>query len=156
MIFAVDERHLEINDREPGNHAGAQNALKPLLHTGDELFRDRAANDLVLELERRSGRSRFGNDLDLRELAGAAGLLLVGVTVLDTLGDLFAERDLWRADIGVDLVGALEDVDLDVEMQLAHALENRLAALLIGRDAERRVLGRQFGERNAEFFLVGL
>ena len=64
--------------------------------------------------------------------------------------------DLRRADIGIHLVGALEDVDLDVEMQLAHALEDGLAGFLIGRHAERRILGRQLGERHAELFLVGL
>ncbi len=50
----------------------------------------------------------------------------------------------------------LEDVDLDVEMQFAHALEDGLAALLIGRDAEGRILGGELGQRDAELFLVGL
>ena len=64
--------------------------------------------------------------------------------------------DLRRADIGVDLVGAPQDVDLDVEVQLAHALDDGLAGFLIGVDAERRVLGHELGERDAELLLVGL
>ena len=39
-------------------------------------------------------------------------------------------------DIGIDLVGALEDIDLDVEMEFAHALEDGLAGLLIGGDTK--------------------
>ncbi len=72
------------------------------------------------------------------------------------LRDLLAIGDLRRADIGVDLVGPLEDVDLDVEVQLAHALEDGLSGLLIGVDAERRILGDQLGERDAELLLIGL
>jgi hypothetical protein len=37
-------------------------------------------------------------------------------------------------------VGPAQDVDLVVEMEFAHALENGLAGLLIGRDPERRIL----------------
>ena len=90
------------------------------------------------------------------ELARTAGLLLVRVAVLDALRDLLAESHLRRADIGIDLVGPLENVDLDVEMQFAHPLEDGLAALLIGGNAERRILGGELGQRDAELFLVGL
>ena len=76
--------------------------------------------------------------------------------MLDLLRDLLAIGHLRRADIGVDLVGALEDVDLDVEMQFAHALEDGLAAFLVGRDAEGRILGGELRQRDAELFLVGL
>jgi hypothetical protein len=48
--------------------------------------------------------------------------------------DLLAIGNLRRADIRVDLVGATEHVDLDIEMQFAHALENGLAGLRIGGD----------------------
>ncbi len=71
-------------------------------------------------------------------------------------GDLLAIGHLRRADIGVDLVGALQDVDLDVEVKLAHPLEDGLARLLIGVHAERRILGHELGKRDAELLLVGL
>ena len=41
-------------------------------------------------------------------------------------------------------------------MQFAHALQDGLAGFLIGRDAERRVLGGELGQRDAELLLVGL
>src|SRR5262245_18560971 len=156
VVFAVDQRHLEIDHREAGEHAGAEHRLEALLDAGDVLLRHRSADDLILELEAAGRRQRLGDDLDLRELAGAAGLLLVRVIDRDLLGDLLAIGHLRRADIGLDLVGALEDVDLDVEVKLAHALEDGLAGLLVGRDPERGVLGHQLGERDAELLLVGL
>src|SRR5512135_1673935 len=140
MIFAVNQRHLEVDHREPRHYAGAKHRLQALLDARDELLRYRAPDDLVLEREWRARRRRLGDDLYLRKLAGPTGLLLVGVAVFDTLRDLFAERDLRRADIGVDFVGALENVDLDVEMQFAHPLEDGLTALLVGGDSKRRVL----------------
>jgi len=60
----------------------------------------------------------------------------VGVIDFRPLGDALTERHLRRADVGVDLVGPAQNVDLDVEMQFTHALENGLAGLLIGRDPE--------------------
>ena len=41
-------------------------------------------------------------------------------------------------------------------MEFARPLEDGLARTPVGRDAERRVLGGEFGERDAELFLVGL
>src|SRR5262249_52848465 len=151
-----DQRHLEIDHRESGEHAGAEHRLQALLDTRDELLRHRAADDLVLELETLAGLERRGDDLDAGELARAAGLLLVRIIDRDLTRDLLAVGHLRRANIGLDLVGALEDVDLDVEVEFAHALEDSLARLLIGGDAEGRVLGRELGESDAELLLVGL
>src|SRR5262249_16708727 len=136
MILAVDQGDLEVNHREASNHARTENRLKPLLDAGNEFFRYRTADDIVFELERRAGLRRLGGNLDLRELTGAAGLLLVRVAVLNAVRDLFAECHLRRTNIGINFVSALENVDLDVEVKLAHALQDRLTTLLIGRDAE--------------------
>ncbi len=70
------------------------------------------------------------------------------------LRHLLAIGDLRLADIRVDLIGALQNIDLDVEMQFAHALDDRLAGFLIGRDAEGRIFGGELGERDAELLLI--
>ena len=75
-------------------------------------------------------------DLDLAELARAARLLLVGVGELDRLREIFAIGDLRSADIGLDLELALHAVDEDLEVELAHPLDDRLAGFMVGRDAE--------------------
>src|SRR5690606_35624392 len=58
--------------------------------------------------------------------------------------------------VRVDLVGTAQNVDLDVEVKFTHALQNRLAGLLISRNAEGRILGSELRESQTELFLVGL
>jgi hypothetical protein len=112
VIGAVDQRYLEINHREAGEHARTQHRFESLLDAGDVFLRHRSADDIVLELEPGGRRQRLGDDLDARELPGSAGLLLVGIVDGNRLADLLAIGDLRRADIGIDLVAALEDIDL--------------------------------------------
>ncbi|KEP72709.1 hypothetical protein HR12_41035, partial [Microbacterium sp. SUBG005] len=112
----------------------------------DVLARDTTTGDLVLELVGLVGRDLEGLDreLDLRELTRTTGLLLVGVVVtLDRLADGLAVRHLGLSDVGLDLELALHAVDEDVEVELAHALDDRLTGLGVLLDAERRVF---FGE----------
>src|SRR5450830_604190 len=136
VIAAVDQRHLEIDHREAGEQAGTEHRFETLLDAGDEFLRHRAADNFVLEYKTATRRQRFADDLDLGELPSTAGLLLVLVIDRYRPRDLLAISDLRRADIGIDLVGAPEDVDLDVEMQLAHATDDGLTRLRIGVDAE--------------------
>src|SRR6266404_5250023 len=80
-------------------------------------------------------------DHDVAVLARAAGLaheLLAHV--VDGLACGLAVRDLGTADVRLDVELALEAVDDDLEMELAHAGDDRLAGLLVGRDAEGRIL----------------
>jgi hypothetical protein len=69
--------------------------------------------------------------------------------------DLLAIGDLQRAEIDLDLVDAAEDIDLDVELLLVHHLEDGLAGLLVGRHAERRILGCKLRQRGGEPLLIG-
>ena len=96
--------------------------------------------DLVDELVALA-RVRLEGDLDDGELAGTTRLLDVAVLDrLDHLGDRLAVGDLRLADGGVDAELALHAVDEDLEVQLAHAGDDGLAGLLVGADAEGRVL----------------
>src|SRR6478672_4131438 len=156
VIGAVDEADLDVEDREAREHAGIDDALHPLLHARDVFLRHIAADHLVLELEALSGLVRLDHELDAGELAGAAGLLLVGVVDLGFARHGLAISDLRRADIGLDLELAAHAIDDDVEMQLAHALDDGLARLMVDRDAERRVLLRQAMQRHAELLLIAL
>ena len=58
------------------------------------------------------------------------------VAVLDGLRDRFAVSHLRLAHIYFNAVGALKNVDLNVEVQLAHALDDGFARFLVGLDAE--------------------
>ena len=136
MVLAVDQMHLEIDDREADQRARLGGLAHALLDRRDIFLRNVAALDLVEELEARSALA--GNDLhlDLAELAGAARLLLVGVGELDRLREILAIGDLRSADVGLDLELALHAVDEDLEVELAHPLDDRLARLMVGRHAE--------------------
>ena len=94
--------------------------------------------------------------VDLRELTGTTGLLLVSVAVGDCLGDGFAVSNLWGTDFDFHVVRALQDVDFNVEVKLTHSLENGLAGIVVGFDAERRILPDHLADRVAEFLGIAL
>ena len=75
--------------------------LDALLDRLDELLRDRAAADVVLEDEALAGR-RVDLDLAVPVLAAAAGLLDVLALGLGLLADRLLVGDLGLADVGLD------------------------------------------------------
>ena len=124
---------------------------------GDVLLRDLAADDLVLELVAVARLLRIQVDDGVAVLARAAGL--ADEPALDLLGrlrDRLAVGDLRPADVRVDVELALEAVDDDLEVQLAHPGDERLPGLLVGRDAEGRILLGEAREADRELVLVGL
>ena len=120
MVLAVDELDPDVDHRVAGLDAGAERLLDPLLDGGDVLGRDRAALDLVDEVEALLGR-RLDVDHDVAELALAAGLAdEVADDLLDPVADRLAVGDLGAADVGVDVELAQEAIDDHLEVQLAH------------------------------------
>ena len=96
-------------------------------------------------------------DDDVAVLAGAAGLAdEPALDLLRGLRDRLAVGDLRPADVGVDLELAHQAVDEDLEVQLAHAGDQRLAGLLVGGDTERWILLGEAGEAGAQLVLVAL
>jgi hypothetical protein len=102
VILAIDELDLDVDHRESGATPD-ESTLSNLLDAGNVFpsaprrrrpsIRTRSLCRLV----------RLDDDGHGRELAVSAGLLLVGVAVLDPQGATLAKRHLRRADIGVDL-----------------------------------------------------
>ena len=80
----------------------------------------------------------------------------MGIIDVRDLGNGFAISHLRRADVGVDIEFALHPVDQNFQVQFTHALDDRLAAFLVGSNLERRVFRRQTGQRHAHFFLIAL
>src|SRR4051812_12378127 len=159
VVRAVEQDRADTHCRVAGEHTDLHGVLDAGVHRGDVLAGDAATADGVLELVRRLGGHLHGleRDLHLGELAGATRLLLVRVVVLlDRLLDRLAVRHLRLADVRLDLELPLHAVDEDVEVELAHALDDGLAGLLVLLGAERRVLFGQLLDRGAELLLVGL
>ena len=70
--------------------------------------------------------------------------------------DGLAVGDLRLADVGLDVELAAHAVDQDVQVELAHAGDDRLAGLLVGADLEGRVLLGEALDRGAQLLLVAL
>src|SRR3984957_19467941 len=156
VIGTVDQCCLDIDNGEAGKHARSHDAIDAFFDTGNVFLRHRAADDLGFERRSRARFRRLEHQHDLGELTRAARLLLVGIVDLGLLRQPLAIGDLRRADARIDLVGAPEDIDFDIEVKFAHSLQNGLAGFLIGGDAEGRVLSGELRQRDAELLLVGL
>src|ERR687884_454495 len=76
------------------------------------------------------------------------------VARLGGLGDRLAVGHLGSADVGVDAVLAHQPVDDHLQVQLAHAGDDRLAGLGVGVDPEGGVLIGQLAQADAHLVLV--
>ena len=112
--------------------------------------------DLVLEDVAGARLAREQADLHVAVLAAAAGLLGVPHLAVGGTRQRFLVGDLRLADARLDAELALQAVDDDLEVQLAHAGDDDLPGLLVGLDAEGRVLGHQLLQADAELLLVAL
>src|SRR3546814_12414774 len=70
---------LEVDHRKAGEDAGIPRRIQALGDTRDVLLRHGTADDLALELVTFARLQRLELDIDAREQAGAAGLLLMRV-----------------------------------------------------------------------------
>ena len=157
MVGAVDEGHLDVDHGVAGDNAALQGLLDALVDRGDVLLGHDAANDSVDELVALAlliglhvddrvtilaAATRLADELALGVLHGVAGGLAIG--------------DLGLTHVAVDLELTTQTIDDDLEVQLAHAGDDGLAGLLVGVDAEGRVLLGQLGKTNGHLLLLGL
>ena len=159
MVRAVEQRGLHAHQGVAGEHAELHGVLDSGVHRGDVLARDATAGDGVLELVDLAVRGVQGleGELDLRELAGAARLLLVRVVdLVDLALDGLTVGHLGLAHVGLDAELAAHAVDEHIEVQLAHAADLGLTGLLVEVDPERRVLGDELLDGGGELLLVAL
>ena len=77
---------------KPAIAPSVEHLAHAFLDRRDELAGDRAADDVVDELEARAARQRLDAQVHLAELAGAAGLLLVAVVAFGRTRDRLAVR----------------------------------------------------------------
>ena len=156
MEGAVYERGLHVDDLVAAEDAGLHGALDALVHAGDIFLRYRAAVDVVHELIALAGLVGLNGELDVRELAAAAGLAHEARVDGGGLGDGFLVGDLGLADVRLDLELAQQPVDDNLEVQLAHAGDDGLARLLVGIGLEGRVLLGELREGDGHLLLAGL
>jgi len=116
---AIEQRGLEVDHREAGENAGAHDRINALLDAGDIFLRHRAADDLLSNTL--PPPASFGSNTIFTRANWPvpAGLLLMRVVDFRLAREPLAIGHLRRANIGVDLISAAQNVDLDVEMEFA-------------------------------------
>ncbi|GJD04898.1 hypothetical protein ColKHC_13723 [Colletotrichum higginsianum] len=137
---AVVDDHLGADDLVAQERALVGGLLEALAAGGDVLVGDGAADDLGLEqvvLRVLKGLDPAG---DAGVVTRAAGLAAEEEVVLGLAGDGLAVGDAGLARLAVDLVLAAQALDVDLEVQLAHARNDGLLGLLVNVQAEGRVL----------------
>src|SRR6266568_4227099 len=136
VVAAVGDLDLEVHHREARQDAALHGLDDALLDGADELLRDRAPDDDVLEFEALARLLRDEAQPAVTVLALAAGLADVAALRLHRLGDGLAVGHLRLADVRLHLELAEHAVYQDLEVELAHAAHDGLARLLVGADAE--------------------
>jgi len=114
----IVQLNLDIENRIASQGAFGHHAAETLLDSREEFLGNVAAHHHRFEDEAGAGLAGTDTVIDLTELTGTTGLLLVSVGIIDFLGDGFAVSDLRLAD---------DHFHLDVQVKLAHALENGFA-----------------------------
>src|SRR5262249_34892471 len=146
VVAAVGEADLDVDHRVPREDAGLRRLLHALLHRRHVLAGDGGALQPVLEDEPSADLPRLDLEPDVTVLAPAARLPHEAALGLGLLANRLPVRYLWLADVGLDLELAQEPVDDDLEVQLAHPVDERLVRLGIDVDLESRILEGEAGE----------
>src|SRR5918995_837909 len=140
MKRAVVEAHLHVNHGIAGDVPPSHRLDDPLLHRGDELARDGAAHDAVLELEARTAGQRGELDPRVAELAPATGLLLVAALGLGRARDRLHKGYLRRPCLDLDPVAVLDALQRELDVHLGEPGQDVLARSLGALQLERRIL----------------
>src|ERR1700761_8966646 len=156
VIAAVIQAHLDVDHLVARQHTTRHRLLDTLVDRLDVLLRDHAALDIVRELVALTRLVRLDTNLGVAVVTRAPRLANVLAFRLGLAADRLAVVHLRLADIRFNLVLAHHAVDDDLQMQLAHAGDDRLPAGLVGPHLEGRIFLRQLGQRHAHLFLVHL
>src|SRR5690606_28699663 len=120
----------------------------------DELPRHLVGGGLAGERQPGAARRRLDGEPDVAVLAAAADLADELAIHLGAGGHRLAVGDLRAADPGLDLELAGQAVHQDLQVELAHAGDDGLLRLRVGRDPEGGVLDRQRLQRPGEAVLL--
>src|SRR5699024_4139942 len=139
-----------------GQDALADAVAQALFDGGDEVLRHAAADGLIGKDEVLGLGLGLEADVDVAELAVAAGLLLVPAVDFDLFLDGLAVGALGGPQLGLylDLAQALGADDAQVDV--AHAGDDHFLGLGVGAEAEGGVLLVELGEAGGDLVLLAL
>ena len=156
MIGAEVQRGLQEHDRITGQNALADAVAQALFNGRDEVLRHAAADRLIREDHLFGLGLRLEADINVAELAVAAGLLLVTAVDLDLLLDGLAVGDLCRAELGFDLILAQELGNDDAQVDVADTGDDHFLRLRIVAVGEGGVFLVQLDETGGDLVFLTL
>src|SRR6185436_11823436 len=140
VVGAVDELRLHIDHRISGEHSALESFAHALLGRLDELTRNYAADDLVLEDKAFALLGGLDVDHNVSVLTLTARLANeLAFYLFNAFSDRLPVSHLRAPNVRIDLELALHAVDDDLEVELAHSGDDRLSGLLIGVNTESRI-----------------
>src|SRR5579885_1906209 len=131
VIAALEHRHLDIDYRVAGEITLDQRVAHALLHRRDELARNRAADDFILEFKAAAAHQRLDAQPAITILAAAAGLALVLALGFGAALDGFLVGDFGRLKFNFYIKYPLELLDRNLDMHLARAGKNDVMGLRV-------------------------
>ena len=144
----------DVHDGVAGQDPLAGRLPDPPIHGGDEPPGDHAALDRIDELVSAPRGQRLEPDPAVSELSPAAALLLVASVGLRPPRDCLAVGDPRPLGIDLHAVLARHPLHLDVEMELSHPADDRLAQLGLVARLETGVLALEARERLPQLVVV--
>src|SRR4029453_14990460 len=129
------DRHVVA--RVTGQHTSRHRLADALVDGLDEVFRNRAADDVVDELVAFTRLPRDQANLRVAVLAAAARLPDVTTFAFGRSGQRVLVGNLPRPHTPLNIELALEPIDDDLQVELAHPGDDNLAGLLVRLHAER-------------------
>src|SRR5947207_11265690 len=119
MVRAVDQLHLEINQRVAGNGSMSRGFDDALFNRGTILLRHRATKNLVFKNEALTARQRLKDALAIAKLPASSGLLLVTPLHLRSLSNSFLVGNFGRMQHHFNAVTLLEFLHHSFHVDLA-------------------------------------
>ena len=154
MELAVDQLDLEVHHWVAGDGAARRRVLNALLDRGPPLLRDRAAEDLVNELESSAPRQPFEHAGSFGELAAAPCLFLVTSDNFGAAPESFEISDLGRMKLDFNTVPAFQFVHSDFNVSLSRARKQELICLGFAIKPQRQILLEHLVKGLREFVFV--
>src|SRR5215203_150645 len=151
---AVMQAHLHVDHRVAGYVPPCHRLDYALLYSGDELARDGAADDGVLELEARAAGQRGELYPRVPELAPATGLLFVAALGLGRARDRLHKGHLRRPRLDLDPVAVLYALQRELDVHLGEAGQYVLPRRLRALQLERGVLIDHAPDLVEDFFFL--
>src|SRR2546430_5211000 len=128
--------------------------IDALFYRGNVFARNDAADDFIFDDQAAASRAGTHIYFDVAILTATTGLFDQLTDAVRVAGNRFAIRDLRFARVRVDFELAEHTIANDLQMQFAHAGDDRLAGVFVRVNAERWIFFGKTLQRDTHLFLI--